>query len=87
MKKIPYQNEDTVRTKEIKLNQVILENVKHQIVLTVQMVFLPLIFDIFFYLSLFLLFYLVNYVILRIFYIICCCIFVVFVSNIKYIIL
>lgn len=67
MKKIPHQNEDTVRTKEIKLNQVILVNVKHQIVLTVQMVFLPLIFDIFFYLSLFLLFYLVNYVILRIF--------------------
>lgn len=54
MKKIPHQNEDIVKTKEIKLNQVILVNVKHQIALIVQMeIFLPLIFDIFFYLSLF----------------------------------
>lgn len=55
MKKIRHQNEDTAKTKEIKLNQVILVNVKHLIGLIVQMeIFLPLIFDIFFLISFFL---------------------------------
>lgn len=49
MKKIRHQNEDIAKTKGIKLNQVILVNVKHLIGLIVQMeIFLPLIFDIFF---------------------------------------
>lgn len=87
MKKIRHQNEDTAKTKEIKLNQVILVNVKHLIGLIVQMeIFLPLIFDILF-LSLFFFILLHYYVILCIYYIICCWIIVVFISNIKYIIL